>query len=130
MLGEIQKDELMLRAIYLKSQRPDLDFWEDDGRPSPAAFKKKDGISVDRTANRTIEEAVQYIRGHKEGAIVSITVLDCLAAEIYIDYCPNNHNPYHCVLCQSKTELKLSPSQARKLSRVARIEYMPMISFA
>ena len=63
--------ELLLRAVLPSNRRPD--FWK-NGRLSSAALKDKQGLSVDRTYDRTINDAVVAMTHRLTGFIVSITI--------------------------------------------------------
>ena len=97
-----------------------------DRRPSSAAFKDSNGLSVDRAANRSLDEAIMYARGHLPGyAIVSISVGSCRNINATLKYKPEQNNPYHSEIHRNETTIPLSASQARHLAVTATILYKP-----
>lgn len=115
--------EQLLRAVFPANRRPD--FWRRDGRLSSAALKDKNGLSVDRTYDRTMDEAVNAMIKRLQGFIVSITVQDCNAVEACIKYKPSHANPYHSEIHGSSSEVMLSDVQALRLASSATIQYEP-----
>jgi hypothetical protein len=115
-------NELLLRAVYPANRRPD--FWE-NGHLSSAALKDSKGLSVDRTGGRAVSEAVDYIRNHLTGVIVSLTVEDCNEVKAKLCYLPTKKNPFHSEIHGSDTELVLDDMQAFLLSRKAKWEFPP-----
>lgn len=115
--------EQLLRAVFPANRRPD--FWRRDGRLSSAALKDKNGLSVDRTYDRTMDEAVNAMIKRLQGFIVSITVQDCNAVEACIKYKPSHANPYHSEIHGSGSEVMLSDVQALRLASSATIQYEP-----
>lgn len=115
--------EQLLRAVFPANRRPD--FWRRDGRLSSAALKDKNGLSVDRTYDRTMDEAVNAMIKRLQGFIVSITVQDCNAVEACIKYKPSHANPYHSEIHGSSSEVMLSDVQALRLASSATIQYKP-----
>lgn len=108
----------MLRAVLPPEERPL--FWHSNGKISAAAFMKRDGLSVDRTMNRTIPESVAFMRkNHLRGPIVGILVPYCNDAEVLLVACPSDHNRYHCEIHGSASRIPLSRVQAAKLAKHA-----------
>lgn len=116
------EQELLLRAVWPENRRPD--FWE-NGRLSSAALKDKRGLSVSRTYDRPLNEAVLVMTQTFKGIIVSISVASCNAVEAYIKYCPSESNVYHSEIHQSPSEKELSDLQAFLLARQAKLEFVP-----
>lgn len=114
--------ESLLRAVYPATRRPD--FWN-NGRLSSAALKDKRGLSVERTYDRAIKDAVLSMSRRFQGLIVSITVPACNAVKAYIKYCPSKNSPYHSEIHGSQTQVVLSDIQALLLARSATIQFVP-----
>lgn len=112
MLNYIQDYEKFLRVVRPPEAYPNL--WK-NGRPSSAAFKDKNGLSVNRTNDN--ELASLKCIDHLNGQIFSVTVFDCNANQILQKYLPTSDNIYHCELHQSEEKKELSPAQARYLAR-------------
>ena len=111
--------ELLLRAVWPVDRRPD--FWR-NGRLSSAALKDKRGLSVNRTYDLPLENAVSLMSQKFSGLIVSISVAACKAVDAYVKYCPSHDNIYHTEIHSSPTEVVLNDTQAFLLARQARIE--------
>ena len=114
--------EKLLRAVWPPTKRPD--FWH-NGRLSSAALKDKKGLSVERTYDRTVADAVSVMIQKLQGLIVSITVSDCNAVQACIKYKPSQTNPYHSEIHGSESEVMLSDIQALLLARSAILQYDP-----
>lgn len=117
--GTFNENELLLRAVWPPNRRPD--FWE-NGRLSSAALKDKRGLSVNRTYDLPLENAVLIMSEQFSGLIVSISVAACNAVDAYVKYCPSQTNVYHSEIYGSPTEVMLNDTQAFLLARQARIE--------
>lgn len=117
--GTFDDRELLLRAVWPADRRPD--FWR-NGRLSSAALKDKRGLSVNRTSDLPLENAVSLMSEKFSGLIVSISVVACKAVDAYVKYCPSGDNIYHSEIHGSPTEIVLSDTQAFVLARQARIE--------
>lgn len=114
--------EVLLRAVYPPNCRPK--FWR-NGKLSSAALKDRNGLSVDRTYDRAIDDAVAVMAQKFTGLIVSITVQDCNKVQACLRYRPSHSNPYHSEVHGSDTEVMLSDDQAFILARSATIQYEP-----
>ena len=114
--------ERLLRAVYPANRRPD--FWK-DGKLSSAALKDKKGLSVTRTYDRPLKDAVLWMSQHFQGTIVSISVASCSAVQACVKYRPSQTNPYHSEIHGSETQVELSDLQALILARQATLEYVP-----
>lgn len=117
--GTFNENEQLLRAVWPANRRPD--FWE-NGRLSSAALKDKRGLSVNRTYDLPLENAVLIMAAQFSGLIVSISVAACNAVDAYVKYCPSQTNVYHSEIHGSPTEVMLNDTQAFLLARQARIE--------
>ena len=117
--GTFIENEQLLRAVWPANRRPD--FWE-NGRLSSAALKDKRGLSVNRTYDLPLENAVLIMSEQFSGLIVSISVAACNAVDAYVKYCPSQTNVYHSEIHGSPTEVMLNDTQAFLLARQARIE--------
>lgn len=117
--GTFNENEQLLRAVWPANRRPD--FWE-NGRLSSAALKDKRGLSVNRTYDLPLENAVLIMSEQFSGLVVSISVAACNAVNAYVKYCPSQTNVYHSEIHGSPTEVMLNDTQAFLLARQARIE--------
>lgn len=114
----IRSNEHLIRAVYPPDRKPS--FWE-NGHISSAALKDRYGLSVDRTLDRSLSDAIYSMKQRLHGYMVSFTVQQCNAVNAYINVCPSNTNKYHCQIQASETELELTDYQARKLALTAQI---------
>ena len=72
MNNEFENDEKLYRAVY-----PYDMFWTSGGKVSSAAFKDKNGLSVERGYYRDDYLVVEDMNKRFEGNIVCVTVEDC-----------------------------------------------------
>lgn len=114
--------EVLLRAVLPSSRRPD--FWR-NGSLSSAALKDSRGLSVDRTYDRTVSDAVAVMTQRLTGLIVAITVQDCNSVHACVKYKPSLTNPYHSEIHGSDSEVMLTDLQAFILAKSATIQYEP-----
>lgn len=117
-----EEREKLLRAVWPVDRRPD--FWI-NGKLSSAALKDKRGLSVDRTYDRPLESAIEFMKNRLQGCIISIPVPTCNAVQVCLKDLPSNENIYHCEIHGSKTEAVLSDRQALLLARAAKLVYEP-----
>ena len=103
--GTFIENEQLLRAVWPANRRPD--FWE-NGRLSSAALTDKRGLSVNRTYDLPLENAVLIMSEQFSGLIVSISVAACNAVNAYVKYCPSQTNVYHSEIHGSPTEVMLN----------------------
>lgn len=118
-------DEILYRAI-----KPFPNWWKSEiKRPSSAAFKDSRGVSVDRDARRTSDVVVKELRNRfSVRAVVSISVAECREFNTYPIGKPLPNQPEHAEIHRSESEIELTNSQARNLSKAARIEFFdPLI---
>ena len=111
--------EKLLRAV-----RPML--LKSNNRPSSAAFKPRrgEGLSVERTADRDMASSVEHIMSYLEGAVFSVTMMDCKNAHAKPKYLPTVNNPYHSEIHKSETIVELDEEQALFLAENATCEYL------
>ncbi len=128
LLPEVFKDdELLLRAVYPANQRPD--FWKTNGKLSSAALKDRNGLSVERTYDRSLEESIGYMLGHLSGNVAIITQEVCKSVNAVVVYLPSVTNKYHCEIHGSASRKVLNENQARTIAQSARLMYSFNISY-
>lgn len=119
MLGEINENEHMLRAVW-------PNYIRSDGTIKSAAFKprsRETGVSVERTGTRSLETATTETKEmFPQGAIVSVSVPDCIAAQTYLVPDPSNRSQYHTQIFSNPEMLPLDPIQWDNLASVARVQ--------
>lgn len=109
--------EKLYRAVLPKDT-----FWKENGSLSSAAFKDKNGLSVDRQKERTDAEAVEFFHKRKfVGEIVYVRVRNCNEVQALVRYLPSRGNAFHSEIHKNWQEKQLSNSQAKKLAQCAKI---------
>lgn len=110
-------NEILFRAI--RAYPP---FIKEDNSISSAAFKDKNGLSVDMKADRGELECVQSLKNRFMGIIVKLTVQDCNNINAIVEHCPiYNENMYHCEIISNVNKKLLTQSQAKYLANIAKI---------
>lgn len=114
---EISDSETLFKAI-----KPINHLWK-EGVPSSAAFKDSKGLSVDRDGGRSKSECIAVLQeriGTK--AVVSFRAGECRSIGVMPLAKPLMNNPFHAEVHRNLTEVSLSPSQAKKLRDLAKLE--------
>lgn len=109
------EDEKLYRAV-----RPWDIFWKTNGKLSSAAFKDKNGLSVERGDHREDSDVVDNMRKNQfEGKIVSLNVQQCYSVNALVKYLPSRKNIYHSEIHKDENTRLLSDSQCRNLVKMA-----------
>ena len=109
------KEERLYRAV-----RPDSLFWKENGKLSSAAFKDKNGLSVERGDFRTDNDVILHMKNLGfRGKTVSVQVYDCYCVQAIVKYLPVDGNEYHSEIHRNLDIKPLSKSQAKFLSESA-----------
>lgn len=115
---EILSHEKLFRAI--KRSTPVL--WDNEkNKPSSAAFKDSNGVSVDRDADRSNDQIKESfsLRFGGEGNIRSVIYVlasTCLNHDINVEASPLPDNEFHAEIFRSADNRPLSNSQAKYLA--------------
>ncbi|WP_295154748.1 hypothetical protein [uncultured Brachyspira sp.] len=114
-------EEILYRKIH-----PKAIFWDDDNnRPSSAAYKDKNGLSVDRLGDREENEVINsFIKRFgidKVRSVVKVSVAICKELELYPIYKPSLNNKYHAEIHDSENSVLISSSKAKKLAENVKI---------
>lgn len=110
-----EESEKLYRAVI-----PSGIFIKEDGTITSAAFKSSNGCSVDRGNYRTDDQAVQFLKNcGRVGAVYSVLTKDCNDKEIYINYEPEEDNPFHTGLYKNVELNPMTQGQCKHLSKVA-----------
>ena len=119
--NSFRNDELLLRAVYPPDRHPD--FWRGN-RLSSAAFKDKNGLSVDRLYDRELKDGIAFMREERglKGYIASVSVDDCVSVSAHVAYRPTSNDVYHSEIHGSETQIILSEQQCLGLARKAIIQ--------
>lgn len=115
--SEFYDKEKLYRAVL-----PIDPFIKGCGKISSAAFKDKNGLSVDKQMHRLNSEAVNFIKSSKRGDIYSVTTNDCDDKCIECKYLPTDDNKYHSELHKDSENKGLTRSQAKHLSEKCKKE--------
>jgi len=121
--ANFQDNELLYRSI-----KPDVTFWKESGILSSAAFKDSKGLSVDRAAGRCKPLCVEFLLSRfPQSCVASVKVEMCKEVDALVKYapidCESEKNEYHSEIHKSESVCKLTDGQAKKLARLATIEY-------
>lgn len=116
--------EILYRRIH-----PDSIFWDNEhDRPSSAAYKAKNGLSVDRLGDREENEVISsFIKKFgSDGvkSVVKVSVGICKKIDLYPVYKPSLHNEYHAEIYDSKNKVVISQSKARKLAENVQVLHL------
>ncbi len=111
------KNEKLYRAV-----RPWNAFWKKDGTLSSAAFKDKNGLSVERGDDDSEDYMLHYVLNFGfEGKVVSVTVEECKNVEAVVKHRPSERSLKHSEIHKSEKELLLTNRQAKELAKCAKI---------
>ena len=100
--------------------------WDDENnRPTSAAFKCSNGVSVNRDVNiLDLDECVHtLLSSHSFKAICRIKQQSVNDIEAITKYLPVPGNDYHCEIHDSETKIRLSDSKCKKLRTQAEVVY-------
>lgn len=111
--------EHVLRAVLPPTEA--WRFWKGD-RLTSAAFKKKDGLSVNRTGNRLIKDTAKFMLESRRlrGIIVSLGVPDCRHSDVTLKYCPTRSDDSHSEIWSTDDAPALTNKQALDLAQRAK----------
>ena len=110
----MNNNEYVFRALA-----PWMAFERKDGTISPAAFKDKNGVSVEIGDGRSDLKVVNSMMSYLSGNVVKVgvSVCECADVEVFND---NSDNKFHRLLLDKNrvdnSNLRLTPSQAIYLS--------------
>lgn len=124
MVPDKVEDEDLFRAI---PSNPNCWSSKHD-RPSSAAFKDSQGLSVDRDGSRSDEVIIGAMEdrlGEERGHVSVYSEFCKNDVEALVVPKPEEDNPYHAEIHRSEEKAQLTNGQARKLSRKARIVKRP-----
>ena len=114
-LPSFKNEEELYRAV-----RPYPCFIKRNGQLSTAALKDSKGLSVDRQAQRPLEECLLYMAPKFSGKVFALTYKQCNDAEAVVKSMPSNNNPFHCEIHGSQDGIELSDEQADHLASVGK----------
>ena len=89
-----------------------------ENRPSSAAFKDSQGVSVDRDGGRNNDECVRALLSKKDfHAVCRLTAGDARECDTVVKYLPVDDNEYHSEIHDSENQAEIkSRSKSRKLT--------------
>ena len=111
--------EKLYRAVY----PPNIMsmFWKENGQLSSAAFKDKNGLSVERDGGRDEKSVIDSMRLFFYGCFIKILVQDCEKCNAVVKYLPTQRSIYHSEIHGSADKRLLSQSQCKYLAQMAAI---------
>lgn len=118
-------EEEYYRAIK-RSQPNCID--EKKNKPTSAFFKDKNGVSMDKKADRTKDMVIDALKNKLSKRFKGIVVLNendiLLRAEAYIHPAPSKDDPYHVELYQNSNKDEISNIQALILADLSKILFI------
>lgn len=118
-------EEKYYRAI--KRSQPNC-INEKENKPTSAFFKDRNGVSMDKKAERTEDMVIDALKKKLSNRFKGIVVLEENAilkrAEAYIHPAPSNDDPYHVELYQNKRKEEISNIQALILADLSKILFI------
>ena len=117
MTEQFEITEKLYRAVYPPEIMPM--FWKENGRLSSAAFKDKNGLSVERGDFRQDKDVIENMYLYFYGAIIQLLVKDCIECNAVLKYLPTQRSIYHSEIHGSKERRLLSQSQCKHLADAA-----------
>lgn len=102
-----------LRAVHTMDKRPN--FWKANGKLTSAAFKDKNGLSVSRLFDRSLDKAIEDMKSYLQGSIFGFDYELVLKIDAILVYLPKK-DIYHYELHGSKKDKILNPDQALTLA--------------
>lgn len=102
---------------------PGIPTWKDsENRPTSAAFKDKDGLSVDRDGGRTDDQVCRDMENRFENriAVVSLLAGQCRQFGAYPVAKHEDWNHFHAEIHDSPTQIAISSAKARLMARNCR----------
>lgn len=122
MREKIQENEMLYRAI--KRSKPD---WLENGRPSSVMFKDKNGNSVDRGDNRSLDSIVLFMMavtfGRRLKGVIELNAGECMRIGVKVKAAPTDNNPYHANIFIDDDEQK-GTLQALMLADISKVVYI------
>lgn len=96
-----------------------------ENRPSSAAFKDSQGVSVDRDGGRSQDVCVKALLSKKVFyAVCRLTAGDARACDTVVKYLPVEGNDYHSEIHDSETRAQIkSPKKAKNLLSKTELSY-------
>ena len=110
---DIDDQELLYRGVIRKPN-----FWKSkENRPSSAAFKDSNGVSVDRDGSRESSEIIlSFERRLCLRAVVTITAEKCREFQTHPVAVPQPENIYHAEIHDSPNCVQISKRKARHIA--------------
>ena len=119
--ADIEDSEILFRAIHPSH-------WdEDEERPTSAAFKDRQGVSVDRDGERSTEDCLSFLLNNRNsyGACsIKADLVNTIGA--YAKKDQKSENIFHALILKKKKKIHLSNGKARALSKAADIHVKPV----
>ncbi len=95
-------------------------------KPSTAAFKDANGVSVDRAGGRPNEDCIKYLTNRFRRnlrAIVSLTGQECRACDTFPKYARSKNNKYHSLILDGPDIVEISTPKALYLCNKANLDF-------
>ena len=117
--NNIPDEEFLYRGVVISCWN------EKENRPSSAAFKDSNGVSVDRDGGRNDEECINHLLSDKQfKAVCRLTAGDARKCDTVVKYLPIVENTFHSEIHDSEVQSAVkSTSKSRKLKNCAEVVY-------
>lgn len=109
----VEEDEILYRGV--------IPAFMDQGVPSSQVWRDSKGASVDRDAQRTEPDCIEFLISHTPPleAVVRIRCGDCTTAGASVSPSPVEGNPFHAHVHEPGASAVSNKGVARKLKRAA-----------
>lgn len=112
-------DEKLYRAIFPPEVRQF--YWKKNGQISSAAFKDKNGLSVERGNYRDDKLVIEDMRKWFVGMIVYWNVAVCRDVGAIVRYKPTTRSIFHTEIHSGENRVLLTASQARAIAKRVKV---------
>lgn len=115
----IPDEEYLYRGVVESCWNPQ------EQRPSSAAFKDSNGVSVDRDGGRNEEKCVEQLLHLKPFyAVCRLTAGNARSCDTVVKHLPVEGNEYHSEIHDSENQKEIkSKSKSRKLAGISELSY-------
>ncbi len=114
----IDDKEFLYRGII------ELNWDYTNDRPSSATFKDSKGVSVDRDAQRSETECIDFLRNNKDFfAICKVQTDQVKELKAIVKYLPIDNNIFHSEIHDSEERIQMRGSKPKKIRDASEVVY-------
>ncbi len=121
----IKPHEILYRGISINP----IVWNQDTNRPSSAAFKQSNSLSVDREGGRSRKDIFDSLRKNVKNtlkAIAWISAKQCFERNMKVRPDPMEINQYHALIDDNDSRIGVGKTNARFLARKCEFELLPI----